>query len=37
MASAAYRMPAEVVDRDPADHSAWLEEMLAAVDRVLEA
>jgi hypothetical protein len=34
-AAQTYRMPVEVVDRDPADHAAWLGAMRAGVDRVL--
>jgi hypothetical protein len=34
-ASARWRIPAEVVATDPADHVAWLGEMTAAVERVL--
>jgi hypothetical protein len=30
-----WRMPAEVVEADPADHAAWLAAMRAAVDRLL--
>jgi nucleoside-diphosphate-sugar epimerase len=30
-----WRMPAEVVEADPADHAAWLAEMTAAVERLL--
>jgi uncharacterized protein YbjT (DUF2867 family) len=36
-AAETYRMPAEVARCDPADRAAWLEEMVAAVDRVLTA
>jgi hypothetical protein len=32
-----YRMPAEVVAHDPADHAGWLAAMTAAVGRVLAA
>ena len=34
-AEAKHHMPVEVVERDPADHAAWLDDMLAAVGRVL--
>jgi hypothetical protein len=34
-AAATYRMPVEVVDRDPADYGAWLAAMRRAVGRVL--
>jgi len=34
-ASARWRLPAEVVTADPADHPAWLAAMTAAVDRLL--
>jgi uncharacterized protein YbjT (DUF2867 family) len=37
MAGETYRMPAELVDHDPADHDGWVEAMAAAVDRVLAA
>jgi nucleoside-diphosphate-sugar epimerase len=30
-----WRMPAEVVEADPADHAEWLAEMHAAVERLL--
>lgn len=30
-----WRMPAEVVELDPADHAAWLAQMRAAVERLL--
>jgi prephenate dehydrogenase len=30
-----WRMPAEVVDADPADHDAWLAAICAAVERLL--
>jgi hypothetical protein len=30
-----WRMPAEVIDRDPADHEAWLAAIRAAVGRLL--
>ena len=30
-----WRMPAEVVEADPADHAAWLAAMRAAVERLL--
>jgi nucleoside-diphosphate-sugar epimerase len=36
-AAAAYRMPAEVLRRDPADHDAWRAEAAAAVKRTLDA
>jgi putative NADH-flavin reductase len=32
-----HRMPAEVVEHDPADHAGWLDAMAAAVQRVLAA
>lgn len=32
-----WRIPAEVVRADPADHRAWLGEMLAASDRLIAA
>ena len=32
-----FRMPVEVVEQDPADHDAWVEEMRAAVGRILSA
>ena len=32
-----YRMPAEVVEHDPADHAGWVDAMAAAVERVLAA
>ncbi len=32
-----YRMPAEVVEHDPADHAGWVAAMAAAVERVLAA
>jgi hypothetical protein len=35
LAGATWRMPAEVVETDPADHRAWLAAMSAAVERVL--
>jgi nucleoside-diphosphate-sugar epimerase len=34
-AAATWRMPAEVVETHPADHERWLDEMLAAVARLL--
>ena len=34
-AAAIWRMPVEVVSRDPADHAAWLASMRAAVGRIL--
>jgi NAD(P)-dependent dehydrogenase (short-subunit alcohol dehydrogenase family) len=34
-ASARWRIPAEVVEEDPSSHADWLEEMTAAVGRVL--
>jgi hypothetical protein len=34
-ASATWSIPAEVVDKDPADHDAWLVAMGAAVSRLL--
>ncbi len=34
-ASERWRLPAEVVEADPADHAAWLPAMTAAVDRLL--
>ena len=34
-AAATWRMPAEVVEADPADHPAWLAAMTAAVGRLL--
>jgi uncharacterized protein YbjT (DUF2867 family) len=34
-AAARWRMPAEVVERDPADHDVWLAAMRAAVGRLL--
>ena len=34
-AAATWRMPAEVVEADPADHAAWLAAMTAAVGRLL--
>lgn len=34
-AAATWRMPAEVVEADPADHEAWLTAMTAAVGRLL--
>jgi nucleoside-diphosphate-sugar epimerase len=34
-ASTRWRIPAEVVTEDPADHPAWLDAMTHAVDRVL--
>jgi nucleoside-diphosphate-sugar epimerase len=34
-ASATWRIPAEVVDADPADHQAWLAAITAAVARLL--
>jgi prephenate dehydrogenase len=34
-ASATWRIPAEVVDADPADHRAWLAAVSAAVHRLL--
>ena len=33
--AAAYRMPVEVVEADPADHATWLAATRAAVERVL--
>jgi hypothetical protein len=30
-----WRMPAEVVEADPADHAQWLDEMRGAVERLL--
>ena len=30
-----WRMPAEVVEADPADHASWVAEMRAAVERLL--
>jgi hypothetical protein len=30
-----WRMPAEVVEADPAEHEAWLAAMRAAVERLL--
>jgi uncharacterized protein YbjT (DUF2867 family) len=33
-ASQRWRIPVELVDADPADHSAWLEAMFAAAERV---
>jgi nucleoside-diphosphate-sugar epimerase len=35
-AGATWRIPAEVVDADPAGHEAWLAAMTAAVGRLLE-
>ena len=34
-ASERWRIPAEVVDADPGDWEAWLEEMLAATERLI--
>jgi nucleoside-diphosphate-sugar epimerase len=34
-ASERWRIPAEVVEQDPADHAVWLSEMKAAVGRLL--
>jgi hypothetical protein len=34
-ASERWRMPAEVVEADPADHAAWLAAMRSAVERLL--
>lgn len=34
-AAGRWRMPAEVVDADPADHEGWLAAMKAAVERLL--
>jgi hypothetical protein len=34
-ATGRWRMPAEVVEQDPADHEAWLAAMRAAVGRLL--
>ena len=34
-ASQRWRMPAEIVDADPADHGSWLRAMHAAVKRLL--
>jgi hypothetical protein len=34
-AAATWRIPAEVVDADPADHAAWLAAMAAAIARML--
>ena len=31
-----YRLPAEVLEEDPANHAAWLEAASAAVERILE-
>jgi hypothetical protein len=36
-ASATWNIPAEIVRRDPRDHSGWVEAMVAAVERVLAA
>jgi nucleoside-diphosphate-sugar epimerase len=36
-AGATYRMPSRVVEQDPSDHSAWLMQMVAAVEAVLRA
>lgn len=35
-ASATWRIPVEVVEADPGDHRAWLAQMAAAVERLLE-
>lgn len=32
-----YRMPVQVVDRDPSDHPSWVADMTRAVERVLSA
>lgn len=36
-ASVTYRMPVEVVERDPSDHEGWVADMVAAVARILAA